>query len=91
MFMCTHVCMCVRRHAHMCLCACIRVCHLVSADLGPFGPVGFVVVFETRVNICSALAFKSPTRMPPGAVWGWKHSASVMHVTSASAQYVHSS
>lgn len=29
----------------------MRPYHLVSADLGLFGPVGFVVVFETRVNV----------------------------------------
>lgn len=75
----------------MCLCACMRLCHLVNTDLGLFGPVGFVVVFETRVDVGSALPFKSPTGMPPGAAWGWKHSGSVMHVTSASAQYALSS
>lgn len=29
----------------------MRLYHLVSPDLGLFGPVGFVVVFETRVNV----------------------------------------
>lgn len=72
----------------MCLCACMRLCHLVSADLGLFGPVGFVVVFGTRVNGGSAFSFKSPTRVPPGAAQGWKHSGAVMHATSALQQYV---
>lgn len=37
-----------------CVCACMRQCRLVGTDLGLFGPVGFVVVFETRVNVSSA-------------------------------------
>ena len=69
----------------------MRPCHLLSTDLGLFGPVGFVVVFETRVGDGSAFAFKSPTGVPPGAARGWKHSGAVMHVTSGSAPCVHSS
>lgn len=69
----------------MCLWACMRLCHLVNADLGLFGPVGFVVVFETRVGVGSALAFKSPNQAGGGG-----DSGSVMHATCASAQNVRS-
>lgn len=32
----------------------MRLCHLVDADLGLFGPVGFAVELETRVHLGSA-------------------------------------
>lgn len=50
-YVCLCVCTCVRRHAQMCLCASMRLCHLVNADLGLFGPVGFIVVCGTRVDV----------------------------------------
>lgn len=66
---------CVCAYARECVCArnsksasaLARDCHLVGADLGPFRPVGFVVVCKTRVKVNSAF----PPRVPqPKALCG---------------------
>lgn len=81
MFVRTGECVCARNSKSASALA--RDCHLVGADLGPFRPVGFVVVCKTRVKVNSAFPLESPNRKPFAAAQGWKHSGSVMHVTSA--------
>lgn len=90
--MCLCVCtsVFVRVKAPTCAFALARGCHLVGTDLGLFLSVSFVVVCKTRVKVNSALAFKSPNRMPSAAAQGWKRSETVMHVTSALKQKVRS-
>lgn len=76
--LCVRTFICVYRHAHLCLCACMRLCHLVNTDLGLFGPVGFVVVFETRVDVGSALPLQIPNRDAPRSSSGVETFRSVM-------------
>lgn len=62
MFVRTRECVCARNSESTSALA--RDCHLVGADLGPFRPVGFVVVCKTRVNVNSAFPLESPNESP---------------------------
>lgn len=59
MHVCVYAHVCICRHALARVCELPLHCYLVNTDLELFGPGGFIVVFETRVDACSTSSFKS--------------------------------
>lgn len=68
--------------AHSCICELALACHLVNTDLWLFDPVGYVMVSETRADVCS------PSLHVPNKTKGWGPSC-VSLLNSSWSVFVH--